>query len=75
MNLPPKPPAARAAASLPQGHLTVAGRIGVLTMNVGTPEGTDYRSMRRYLQEFLSDRAGSSRSTASCGGSSSTASS
>ncbi|MBV9432229.1 MAG: ferrochelatase [Hyphomicrobiales bacterium] len=33
-----------------------AGRIGVLLVNLGTPEGTDYWSMRRYLKEFLSDR-------------------
>jgi ferrochelatase len=32
------------------------GRIGVLLVNLGTPEATDYRSMRRYLKEFLSDR-------------------
>src|SRR3712207_7553814 len=32
------------------------GRIGVLLMNLGTPEATDYWSMRRYLKEFLSDR-------------------
>ena len=32
------------------------GRIGVLLLNLGTPDGTDYRSMRRYLKEFLSDR-------------------
>ena len=31
-------------------------KIGVLLMNLGTPDGTDYRSMRRYLSEFLSDR-------------------
>jgi ferrochelatase len=31
-------------------------RIGVLLMNLGTPDATDYRSMRRYLKEFLSDR-------------------
>jgi len=31
-------------------------RVGVLLMNLGTPEGTDYWSMRRYLKEFLSDR-------------------
>jgi len=29
--------------------------IGVLLINLGTPDGTDYRSMRRYLKEFLSD--------------------
>src|SRR3712207_9223143 len=34
------------------------GRIGVLLMNLGTPEATDYWSMRRYLKEFLSDRRG-----------------
>jgi ferrochelatase len=33
-----------------------SGRIGVLIVNLGTPEGTDYWSIRRYLKEFLSDR-------------------
>lgn len=33
-----------------------AGRIGVLLINLGTPDATDYWSMRRYLREFLSDR-------------------
>ena len=33
-----------------------SGRVGVLIVNLGTPEGTDYWSIRRYLQEFLSDR-------------------
>jgi protoporphyrin/coproporphyrin ferrochelatase len=42
---------------LPAGHPTVAlGRIGVLLINLGTPEGTSYWPMRRYLKEFLSDR-------------------
>jgi len=31
-------------------------RIGVLLVNLGTPDATDYWSMRRYLAEFLSDR-------------------
>ncbi len=31
-------------------------RIGVLLANLGTPDATDYWSMRRYLNEFLSDR-------------------
>ncbi|MGE0063915.1 MAG: ferrochelatase [Xanthobacteraceae bacterium] len=31
-------------------------RIGVLLVNLGTPDATDYSSMRRYLKEFLSDR-------------------
>jgi protoporphyrin/coproporphyrin ferrochelatase len=33
-----------------------SGRIGVLLTNLGTPDATDYWSMRRYLKEFLSDR-------------------
>ena len=33
-----------------------AGCIGVLIVNLGTPDATDYFSMRRYLKEFLSDR-------------------
>jgi ferrochelatase len=36
--------------------VSTARRIGVLLMNLGTPDATDYRSMRRYLKEFLSDR-------------------
>lgn len=32
------------------------GKVGVLIVNLGTPDGTDYTSMRRYLREFLSDR-------------------
>lgn len=31
------------------------GKVGVLLSNLGTPDGTDYRSVRRYLAEFLSD--------------------
>jgi ferrochelatase len=43
--------------SLPPDHATIkSGRIGVLLMNLGTPEGTSYRPMRAYLKEFLSDR-------------------
>ena len=30
-------------------------KIGVLLLNLGTPDGTDYWSVRRYLKEFLSD--------------------
>jgi ferrochelatase len=33
-----------------------AGKIGVLLINLGTPDGTSYWPMRRYLKEFLSDR-------------------
>lgn len=40
----------------PADHPMVAhGRIGVLLANLGTPDATDYKSMRRYLKEFLSD--------------------
>jgi ferrochelatase len=35
---------------------TASGRIGVLIVNLGTPEATSYWPMRRYLKEFLSDR-------------------
>ncbi|WP_443112220.1 ferrochelatase, partial [Ensifer sp. Root1298] len=39
------------------GHPTIKrGNIGVLLVNLGTPDGTDYTSMRRYLKEFLTDR-------------------
>jgi ferrochelatase len=44
-------------APLPSGHAEVQhGRIGVLLLNLGTPDATDYWSMRRYLKQFLSDR-------------------
>jgi ferrochelatase len=44
------------AALRPAGHPPVTfGRIGVLIVNLGTPDATDYWSMRRYLKEFLSD--------------------
>jgi protoporphyrin/coproporphyrin ferrochelatase len=33
-----------------------SARIGVLLVNLGTPDATDYWSIRRYLKEFLSDR-------------------
>ncbi|WP_088623400.1 ferrochelatase [Oceanicola sp. 22II-s10i] len=31
-------------------------KVGILIANLGTPDGTDYWSMRRYLNEFLSDQ-------------------
>ena len=49
-------PEARARAR-PADHPPVpAARIGVVLANLGTPDATDYWSMRRYLNEFLSDR-------------------
>ncbi|MBS0247236.1 MAG: ferrochelatase [Proteobacteria bacterium] len=42
---------------LPPNHPKVPPRrVGVLLVNLGTPDATDYWSMRRYLKEFLSDR-------------------
>ncbi|GAB5378336.1 MAG: ferrochelatase [Acuticoccus sp.] len=50
-------PHAGLPGALPADHADVSfGRVGVLLVNLGTPEGTDYWSMRRYLREFLSDR-------------------
>ncbi len=41
---------------LPPGHPPIlASRVGVLLVNLGTPEATSYWPMRRYLNEFLSD--------------------
>jgi ferrochelatase len=43
--------------NLPSGHPPFRiGRVGVLLINLGTPESTGYWPMRRYLKEFLSDR-------------------
>jgi len=42
---------------LPPDHPRLPARkVGVLIANLGTPDATDYWSMRRYLNEFLSDR-------------------
>jgi ferrochelatase len=44
-------------AHAPADHPPVPrAKIGVLLANLGTPDGHDYRSMRRYLSEFLSDK-------------------
>ena len=43
--------------SRPAGHPAVAtAKVGVLLVNLGTPDGTSYWPMRRYLAEFLTDR-------------------
>jgi ferrochelatase len=45
------------ASHKPAGHPAIPPRrVGVLLVNLGTPDATDYWSMRRYLAEFLSDR-------------------
>ncbi|WP_163267383.1 ferrochelatase [Chelativorans alearense] len=43
----------RKPADNPPAH---TAKVGVLLVNLGTPDGTDYWPMRRYLREFLSDR-------------------
>ena len=41
----------------PSDHPRVkSAKIGILLANLGTPDATDYWSMRRYLNEFLSDK-------------------
>ncbi|MCP4935390.1 MAG: ferrochelatase [bacterium] len=37
-------------------RMVESGKIGVLLINLGSPEGTDFWSVRRYLKEFLGDR-------------------
>ena len=42
---------------LPPDHPAIPPRkVGVLLINLGTPDGADTRSVRRYLGEFLSDK-------------------
>ena len=41
----------------PSDHPAIQpAKVGVILVNLGTPDGTDYWSMRRYLSEFLSDQ-------------------
>src|SRR5207253_7882975 len=47
------PPALVSAASA--DHALANCKIGVLLVNLGTPEAADAASVRRYLKEFLSD--------------------
>jgi ferrochelatase len=55
-------PAGPAASTTPPSQKpadhpsVVSGRIGVLLINLGTPDATDPTSVRRYLKEFLTDR-------------------
>ena len=43
--------------TLPPNHPAIpAPKIGVLLMNLGTPDAPDAKSVKRYLGEFLSDR-------------------
>ncbi len=44
-------------AHAPADHPKIPSeKVGVLVANLGTPDATDYWSMRRYLGEFLSDK-------------------
>ena len=50
-------PAAICPAHAPADHPAIPQeKVGVLLANLGTPDNYDYWSMRRYLNEFLSDR-------------------
>jgi ferrochelatase len=45
------------AQHLPADHPAVAsGKVGVLLVNLGTPDAPDAKSVKRYLGEFLSDK-------------------
>ena len=47
----------RQPQSLPADHPPVkSGNIGLLVVNLGTPDAPDTKSVKRYLAEFLSDR-------------------
>ncbi len=55
--MPDRFPPAQAFPGAPSEHPAIGyGRIGVLLLNLGTPDATSYWPMRRYLKEFLSDR-------------------
>jgi len=50
-------PGAGRLAHAPSDHPKVkATKVGILLANLGTPDNYDYWSMRRYLNEFLSDK-------------------
>jgi len=56
-NKKPSTAPADAMMPLPEDHpLLLEEKVGILLANLGTPDGHDYWSMRRYLSEFLSDR-------------------
>jgi ferrochelatase len=45
-----------AQPSLPDNHVPVnCGKVGVLVVNLGTPDSPDPADVKRYLKEFLSD--------------------
>ena len=51
------PPTSKQQRFLPADHPKITfGKTGILISNLGTPEGFDYFSMRKYLNQFLSDK-------------------
>ena len=50
------PGTGRLAHAGPDHPAVKAPKVGILLANLGTPDATDYGSMRRYLSEFLSDK-------------------
>jgi ferrochelatase len=53
----PVPEMTKSVGPLPADHPPVkVQKVGVLLVNLGTPDGTDPKSMRRYLREFLTDK-------------------
>jgi len=46
----------RAVANAAAAAAPTPGRIGVLAVNLGTPDSPSYFAVQRYLREFLSDR-------------------
>ena len=56
-DMPAAPDRGHIPAAAPKDHPAIPpGKTGILIANLGTPDGYDYWSMRRYLNEFLSDR-------------------
>jgi protoporphyrin/coproporphyrin ferrochelatase len=53
---PDLPGSGRLTHATPDHPAILPAKIGVILSNLGTPDATDYWSMRRYLSEFLSDR-------------------
>ncbi len=51
----PPATALSSSAETPPGHSPKRRRVGVLLVNLGSPSGSDNRSVRRYLRQFLSD--------------------
>ena len=44
------------SSHIPGDHPSIPKeKVGALLLNLGTPVGTDFWSIRRYLKEFLSD--------------------